>query len=205
MHDNTYRVALRATMCALLLDASSVARADDEAPNVPYVRADAYGRCYAKLVPLKLYDSSAGTTRVFAVGKDKDTLLHTYSWFSKEIYLQCNLVDAKGRSGLSLVRMGAWPGGSKASAATLCLAFYFGGKLLKQYSTLDIAGSVDNVSRSVSHYQIVKKVLGYRWRSSSSYAFEIVTVDGRTLAFDPATGERLAGQPKTPAKTPPSR
>jgi hypothetical protein len=183
-----------AALCSAGL--SSPVHADDEAPNVPHVKADTYGRCYARLVPKKLYDSTEGTTRVFEVGKDKDTLLGTFPWFTKEVYLQCNMVAKKGGSGFSLVRFGPWSVGHEANKKQLCLAFYFGGKLLKEYSTLDIAGAPDKVSRSVSHYQVVSKVLGYRWITSNDYVFEMVTTDGRTLAFDPTTGARVVAKPK---------
>jgi hypothetical protein len=177
---------------------SSLARADDEASNIPHVKSDTYGRCYAKMVPKKLYDSNEGQTTVFEVGKDKDTLLGTFPWFAKEVYLQCNMVAKKGGTGFSLVRFGSWPVGHEANKKQLCLAFYFGGKLLKEYSTLDIAGAPDKVERSVSHYRVVSKVPGYRWVTSNDHVFEIVTTDGRTLAFDPTTGERVAGRGAKP-------
>lgn len=60
---------------------------------------------------------------------------------------------------------------------------------MKEYSTLDIAGAPDNVSRSVSHYTVIEDVLGYERQDGNGYLFRVATNDGRVLAFDPATGE----------------
>jgi hypothetical protein len=109
----------------------------------------------------------------------------------------CNVGRPNEQVGTSVVQFGPWARGSRANANDLALAFYFGGKLARRYSTLDIAGSPDHVSSSVSHYTVISRVEGYKWRGSNFYAFEVVTVDGRTLSFDPTTGDML------PAENPP--
>jgi hypothetical protein len=187
----------RRVVAAVVLIAATVpAEADDEAPNIPYVKSDTWGRCYAKAVPEAIYGPTKGTTRVYEVTKDKDVLLHTYDWYRPEIHLQCNMVGGKGGQGLSMAQMGRWPSGSKASHQDDGITFWFSGKLLKRYSTLDLAGTPDNVSRSRSHYRIVDKVLGYRWITSNDYAFDVRLHDGRTLSFNPVTGARLPAPAK---------
>ena len=171
-----------------LLAVTTPAYGDQEASNVPIVRASEYGRCYVRAVPEDLY-GSGGTTTVFRVEKEEDVPLHSYSWFSQQIFIECNVSDSKTPVGVAVVRLGPWQRGHRASSDHLAIGFYFKGKVLREYSTLDIAGSPDNVSRSVSHYAVIHKVLGFRGSGGNQYAFDVETTSGRTLSFDPATGE----------------
>ena len=172
-----------------LIAVSGTAYADEEASNTTHVAASEYGRCYAKSVPAESYGGK-GTTYVLQVNDSQDTLLHTYDWFSQEIQLACNVSDGLTPTGISLVRFGPWARGRVASREQLAVGFYFKGKKLKEYSTLDIAGEPENVSTSVSHYTVFEKVLGYRWLGGNKAVFEVKTSDGRMLSFDPATAER---------------
>ena len=171
-----------------LLVAVIPARADQEASNVAHVDASSYGRCYAKSVPEEYYGGK-GTTHIFRVGKEQDVPLHSFDWFSQRVYIVCNVSDNKTPVGVSVVRFGPWARGHAASSEHLALGFYFKGELLKEYSTLDIAGAPDNVSQSVSHYTVIEEVLGYERQDGNGYLFRVKTHDGRMLAFDPATGE----------------
>ena len=161
--------------------------ADQEASNTPYVQASAYGRCYAKSVPEEYYGGK-GVTQVFTVGRERDQLVHTFGWFSQSLYLACNVSDSTTPVGVSVVRLGPWPRGRVATAAHLAIALYYKGKEVGRYSTLDIAGSPENVSRSVSHHTVIEKVVGFRRLHANEYAFDVETVDGRTLSFVPVTG-----------------
>jgi hypothetical protein len=167
----------------------TVARYDDEASNVPRIFASSYGRCYAKAVPDSLYGQS-GRTSVYWVRAGNDSLLADHDWYSQQVYLECNVATGDGPVALSVVRMGPWARGQHASTTDLAVAFYLNGRLLKRYSTLDIAGRPDNVQQSVSHYVVFDSVMGYRWVSGNRYHFEMLAVDGRRIAFDPATGSR---------------
>jgi hypothetical protein len=162
---------------------------DDEASNVPHVAASSYGRCYAKAVPDSLY-GQAGRTRAYWVRARQDSLLASYAWFSQRIFLECNVARGDGPVALSVVRFGPWSRGHEAKAQDLALAFYRGSRLLRRYSTLDIAGRPENVSASVSHYTVIDSVIGYRGVEGNRYRFDVRTTDGRVLSFDPATGER---------------
>jgi hypothetical protein len=161
-------------------------RADQEASNIPHVAAGTYGRCYAKSVPDDHYGEE-GTTTLYRVTAKEDQAVAVFPWFSQRLRLQCNM-SRNGDIGASLVRFGPWARGHKARADHLALAFYFDDELLARYSTLDIAGTVDNVEISVSHYVVIARVVGYRWLKSNGYAFDVETVDGRLLSFDPKTG-----------------
>jgi hypothetical protein len=172
--------------CAFFL-AATLATADEEASNIPRVTASRYGGCYAKSVPSTAYGSE-GTTKVYAVRADDDLLLHTFSWYSAQLYLECNVGRPKQRVAVSLVRFGPWARGSTANKSDVAIAFYYGGQLAKAYSTLDIAGSPDNVSASISHYTVFDRVEGYRWQHGNFSTFEVLSHDGRLLVFDPTTG-----------------
>ena len=162
---------------------------DDEASNVPHVAASSYGRCYAKAVPDSLY-GQAGRTRAYWVRARQDSLLASYDWFSQRIFLECNVASGDGPVALSVVRFGPWARGQEAKAQDLALAFYRGPRLLRRYSTLDIAGRPSNVSASVSHYTVIDSVIGYRWVDGNRYRFDVRRTDGQVLSFDPATGGR---------------
>jgi hypothetical protein len=173
------------------------APADQEASNVPHVVVSSYGRCYAKSVP-QAYYGSEGTTHVLRVAKGQDVPLHSFDWFSQRIHIACNVSDNKTPTGVSVVRFGPWARWHAASSDHLALGFYFKGELLTEYSTLDIADTPDNVSRSVSHYTVIEEVLGYERQDGNGYVFRVTTNDGRTLSFDPATGELNSTEPSAP-------
>ena len=169
----------------------SMAWADQEASNVPHVTASDAGRCYAKSIPADLYGGE-GTTTVYRVESGPDVRLHTFEWFTQQLYIECNVAPADGAVGVSVVRFGAWARGREARSDELAIAFYFDGRLRKRYSTLDIAGTPENVSTSVSHYTVFEAVDAYRSTGAGNrFEFVVQTTDGRTLHFDPATGERL--------------
>jgi hypothetical protein len=171
----------------LLLWSSSFLHADSESGNWPFVAAATtdgttwHGGYYAKCVPTSIFGTD-GETRIYRVEKDQDVLVHTYDWYSPRIYLS-GVVKK-----VSVVRFGCWNRGYRANTNDLALAFYYDGKLLKWYSTLDIAGRADNVQPSTSHYTWCGKVAGYG-HIARSYGFTIETIDGRTLCFDVRTGE----------------
>jgi hypothetical protein len=80
----------------------------------------------------------------------------------------------------------------------MAIAFYFRGVLVRQYSTLEIAGSPEKVSRSVSHYTVIRRIDGYREQRGNFSTFEIFTTDGRAVTFDPTTGAILSTRKPTP-------
>lgn len=106
--------------------------------------------------------------------------------------LQC---VAHGRSETTVVRMGPWADGGRANRTDLALAFYLNGKLVKQYSTLDIAGKPDDVGRSVSHYTVFSSVDGFQWQDDGALDFIATRVDGMRMRFAADTGQRVREQP----------
>jgi hypothetical protein len=124
------------------------------------VRASQSGSCYARAVPDNP-QGTKGTTTIYAVAPDGDKPIHSFSWYAASVYVECALDSHAGRQlATSVVRFGEWPRGGQATADQLALAFYVGDRLVRQYSTLDVAGSPNNVRASKSHYRVVDRVLG---------------------------------------------
>ena len=91
---------------------------------------------------------NAGKTLVYRVTEGEDERIHEYDWFSQQIFLVCNASDGTGPVGTAVVSTGPWARGHHASAEHLALAFHYKGETVAEYSTLDIAGSAENVSAS---------------------------------------------------------
>jgi hypothetical protein len=194
-------IALAGLACA------SAASADQEASNVPHVVAGPYGRCYAKSVPRHNYDPEGGPrqrgrTEIYHVGDSEDGLVQRYDWFSQVLFVRC-----RPGSETVVARIGPWHRGHNPRADHLAIAFYQAGRLIRRYSTLDIAGdekaeegtfsTYKNVSTSVSHYTVFAsgpELTKITERAGSTleedWVIEATTIDGRILVFDTATGER---------------
>jgi hypothetical protein len=159
-----------------------LARADIEARNETRIRADKEGVYYAKSIPSDRYGTN-GKTQIFLKTQTNDVLQFTFDWYSSNLYLQ------KTSSGVSIVRFGPRPRGHTPSSKDLAIAFYMNNRLLKSYSTIDIAGNETNVIKSVSHYRVYNEIGGYRLIESNHYAFDVERIDGKKLSFDVSTGE----------------
>lgn len=189
-------------LCLALLGVN-LAWADDEACPSRYIVAN--GVWYAKCIPSDaptIADRISpedrqwkGKTFVYWMGKDGDKLEYTFDWYSPHTY-----ISGYG-GGVTLVRQGRWPGGHKASPKDLALSFYRNDQLVATYSTLDLAESERNVSYSVSHYMVIKEVVGFvdifkkvgedTLFNQPAHGFEVILHDGRHLLFDPQTGQRI--------------
>lgn len=164
----------------LLLTFSPLAHADEEASNRPIVRSGQHGAVYAKSVPHDNY-GQAGKTSVFAVGQDNDTLLCTYDWYANEMYLG-------GTGDATLIRFGPWHRGQKPQADHLAIGIYRNGKVIKEYSTLDLQKLGSGLSQSVSHYQVFAQKLGFRWLKGNDFVYEVKGVNNTLFTFDLNTG-----------------
>jgi hypothetical protein len=181
------RHVLAALAIAPVLVAASSALADDEAANKPrfvngIVTGAPPGSCYAKSVP-DAYWGMKGTTKVYVTAKGKERLVTTFPWYASRLHLKCRR-GPDGVMTVTVVRLGPWQRGQRASNDHLALAFYENGRELARYSTLDLAGRPDNVRPSVSHYRVIKRIKGL----IAPNHFRLTLVDGRTLTFDLATG-----------------
>lgn len=185
-------VALAATVFAGGMFSAAVA--DDEAANSPYLASGARdpairGDCYVVARPDDDYEQT-GTTEIYlyptpSFSKARPRM--RYDWYSQRVYVDCGF-SRQGKQGISVVRMGPWARGHLANERQLAIAFYLDGRMLARYSTLDIAGAPDNVLRSKSHYEVFGQVPGW---VDGNRSFVVITVDGRKLSFDPATGKPI--------------
>lgn len=180
--------------------------ADQESSNVAHVVAGPYGRCYAKSIPDHVYDPEGaprqqGRTEIYRVEDTQDVLVEVYDWFSQQIFVLCG-----PGSDINVVRVGPWHRGHNPRPDDLALAFYNSGQLLKNYVSLDIAGTEQeqnsglsnykNVSASVSHYsvfttwpELVKVTYTEGPIFLEDWVIRAQTIDGRILMFDIASGE----------------
>jgi len=174
------RVFLFITLVVIITHGKALG--DSEFPNLHHVKSGRQGMVYAKSVPSECYGMK-GVTKVFVVGSKEDKLVQTFNWFSNPIYLLST------GPGISVVRFGPWMRGRRASAEDFAIGFYLNGKVLKEYTTLDIAGSPENVSWSESHYRVFRSILGYRFTDKNSWVFDVVLIDGTKIVFDTRTGK----------------
>ena len=188
MHRNSGSALLSALLLPGLIALVGPASADQEAGNRPSVIASEYGNCYARTLPSARYGND-GTTFVYRTEAPSDVLVAKFNWYSSQLRLECNIPNKRFDLGVSIVEFGPWPRGQSATTADLALAFYWNATLLRRYSTLDIAGTAENVVMSTSHYTVIDKVLGYeRVTETSRVLFRVHTIDGRMIAFDAGTG-----------------
>ena len=160
---------------------------DEEASNRIYLTTSQGGQFYARSIPAESWGSK-GRTEIYQVGA-KDTLLHTYDWYSPQVYLE----GSRGGS-VHVVQMGPWHRGREANERDLALAIYQDGKLLKKHSTLAIAGAPGNVSASMSHYVVFEDIKGFQADRGGFYFFEAEAIDRKRLRFDVETGQILTDE-----------
>lgn len=169
----------------LIIGFAPAVAADSERMPFPHVKSSPAGDAYAKSVP-EGFDRMKGKTYVYRVGNPEDELLYTYDWFASDVYPM----------GGHLVRLGPWARGQEASEDDLAIGFYLDGKMLREYSTLDIVNmaydEATNISRSFSHYTVFKEVIGYQLLSMAvvnvKYTFDIKTHEDKLLSFNISTG-----------------
>lgn len=170
-----------------LLAAANTAFADEEAGNRAYVQSSEYGLFYGKSVPAEPYGLK-GKTQIFQVIPEQDQLLYTYDWYSPEIFISGFTAGPT----VYVVKFGAWNRGHVATSQDLAVAFYKNDKLLKEYSTLDIAQNENNVSASVSHYTVFNKKLGFRRPWGNQLIFDVERDNSEVISFDLETGEIIS-------------
>jgi len=170
-----------AVMLLALVFLHGSAFADEEASNRPIVRSSEYGAYYAKSIPSEDY-GTIGVTRVYSVGTEEDTFLYEYPWYAAEIYMG-------GSGDGTMVRFGPWARGREPREDHLAIGLYREGRVVREYSTLEIANLGSGVSHSVSHYRVFGERLGFNWSGSDGVFFEVMGVGGGLLRFNLETGE----------------
>ena len=195
------RAAVASALAVLaFIGAAPETIADEEAANYTHVVASPWGRCYVRSAPTSGYGSE-GVTEVYVVGDldQPDRKVATYDFFSLSFYLSCNVIGDDGTPDVAMVGLGPWARGHTPDDETVALAFFYGGREVARYSTLDIAGdNPDAVDCSVSHSQVLGPIYGYIRNGAERTIFKVTTLDGRTLSFDAVTGDLVDSQEGEP-------
>lgn len=100
-------------------------------------------------------------------------------------------ISADGRS---LIRLPPWSRGRAPQTSDVAVAFYLDGKLLKQYSPLDLLKDPGKVIVTSSHYNWQGPTPSKYPRPENAYqdhdkTFRVYTIDGLKYVFDVMTGE----------------
>ena len=201
---------MRTVIMCIVLSFCTAASADSPASNRTRVFASSSGFIFARSEP-RDNSGTVGVTKIYRVRKTGETLIREFPWYTRQLYLH------QLGSDVAIVRRGLWPRGHKANSGSLALEFYLNDKLLKRYSTLDIAVVPENVSASVSHHRVLGLIHGFRVRdplpaeaqatdeadeieeprerrTHREVFFEVQTIDGRLLIFDLWKGEQVSEQ-----------
>lgn len=121
-------------------------------------------------------------------------------WYAREVYLS--------NSGEYLVRLGPWHRGAAPREGDLGVAFYKNGRLLIQYSVLDLVDDSADVLPTVSHYKWLARSAPEREQNpdpnsilklEADEEFHLKTCDDIEYVFDIRTGRVLS---KTVAPAP---
>jgi hypothetical protein len=183
--------------------------ADDEASNVEHIALSAEGHCTAKSTPAHVYDPPTGPrqegrTEITRTIAGQETLIERHDWFAQRLIVLCG---PGAGDDVFVVRVGPWPRGRRPLPSHLALGFYRNGRILKEYSTWDIAGGQEAdpqaVSASVSHYRVLDEgpvlMAADEARaeapgrlagpgSGNHWVIRVRTLDGRVLYFETETG-----------------
>lgn len=186
MHSRIFKFAFVLT----LLASTQALWADEERTNEPVVSSSWDGTCYAKSVPKSEFGDD-GTTTIYKVGGTSDVASDSFNWYSRSVYVLCDIWEG-GRGWTAVVRVFKMSSGFEADKETPAIEFYVSGKLVKHYSTLEIAGKPENVFSSASHYTPFRTILGFRANGSGQFEFVTILADGKELRFDWKTGRTRA-------------
>ena len=190
--------------CILALVLAGVAHCDTPATPLPYVTSSREGRYFFRMMPRnggtdQKHDGYGIAFRVQFDGSDRE-VWRTEGWFSFQVFLSDD--------GHSLVALGPWGYGREPKQDDLAVAFYYEGKLIREYSTDELVDDHTAVLASTSHYfWLARDRLHFSDTSAGEHEprftrpdrFQLKTIDGITYIFRTETGEivekKKAAQP----------
>src|SRR4051794_15885402 len=159
------------------------APASKPVPNRPYVQSGPDGGSYARGIP-DANTGSAGTTKVYEVGREKDVLHDTYDWYAPGgVVLGWSPIAGKVAV---MVRGGKQVDG----AEPVELSFHLGGKLLASYTAEDLRKLGVEVSRRSDPTRVDLGLVGCEQvPRTNDYLFVIETRGKKRITFDILTGK----------------
>jgi hypothetical protein len=158
------------------------------AVNRPYVTSMKGGAFYARAIPSGKWDA-AGFTDIYRVGMEKDERVAHYEWYTRE-----GLVLGWSPIAGDVAVMARLRVPTNAPDKQVELSFYFGGKLLRSWTTVDLqklgvpvglAGE-DGPATPCAEFRLggCEQIPG-----SNEYVFRIQFAGDKTASFDILTGE----------------
>lgn len=181
---------IRLLLLLVLGLATTTLLADSPARPIPYVATSAEGgsRFYFRMSP-DLRDPSNETKasgvayEIQPNGKDK-VLWRTSGWYSFNVFLSWNAEY--------LAALGPWNEGREPKKEDVAITFFRNGKLLKQYSTVDLVRDLSKVRVTASHYDwLAWHILPVGLDAVPRVmidTFYLKTCDGIVYEFDMTTG-----------------
>ena len=163
--------------------------ADSEALPTQKVTASYFGSCFFKMIPQKHdYQGLKAYGVAYCLAEDGSfkEMWKVSGWYSWRVYISDD--------GHYLVRMGPWASGDSVKKGDLAVAFYMDGKLLKEYSTMDLVKDLKKIMRTASHYfwlasDATIQNSGNKFDPLMFNAdFWLTTIDGIKYHFDATTG-----------------
>ena len=160
--------------------------ADQEARPTPYILSLKNGKYYFKIADDPLFNfphNYRSNGYLYQVVDDScDTLLwKTQQFIGYRVYFVEDNIDY-------FVTIGDWPSGGRPIKEHMAIAFYHKGELIKLYSTDELIKDPSQIEPSVSHYEFLKTVVGFK----EEFQFCIETIDGIVYEFDVKTGNILS-------------
>lgn len=190
--------SVQVVVLAGLLFATNPARASKTVTNFAYVQSMEMGVVYARCVPEET-EGTKGTTKIYRVGKDRDELMDSYNWYSKNaVVLAWSPIEGK----VAVMALGGAPT-SKGDGQTE-LSFYLGGKFLNSYTSQDLKAWGADVWQRGGRSAIFKVLGQEQIPGTNDYVFSI-EIKGKKFSFDILTGKpfiaRLSSQVKPANRT----
>ncbi len=183
------RIALSISLATSLVAPWTLA--DQPAPERPYVTAGEGGSYYFKMVPASGDDKPAKGVAYEVMGEGPDRPIWSVSgWYSNQTFLSYD--------GQYLVSMGLWSFGGRPTAQSQGVAFYKGGKLVKEHSIKDLVLDPTKAPKTVSFYHYLDAVGGFERDLTT---FSLTTCDGIRYTFDVKTGS-IVSKKSVPVTSP---
>ncbi len=150
------------------------------------------GSCYYKFVPPveRRYGHGDGQTEFYLEEDDAEPI---FTQKDRRLHDILCLKDVDGNGAIAYISQAHRYMG-EGMLELNWLQFHINGEIIKSYTLLDIIEREDNFySGDTCGPHFLKEVKGFVLNAQdSSYVYQVVTLDGNIISFDPLTGEKLS-------------